>query len=106
LPKAIFSKAFCWKAKRLYWGINLKKLLKGVNYSKKNKERDWLGRVVCPGCGEAFNLDTELFEEGDSLECPECGAELVVARKGNKLTVVSSFEIEEDEEPLVKEESE
>ena len=56
-----------------------------------------MAKVVCPGCGEAFDLDIELFEEGDSLECPECGSELVVARKGNNLTVVSSFGIEEDE---------
>ncbi|MFH1663937.1 MAG: hypothetical protein ABH986_03965 [archaeon] len=54
-------------------------------------------KVKCPRCLNNFELDVELHEEGDSVECTSCGIELFVARKGKKLTVVETFE-EEDEE--------
>ncbi|MBU1120578.1 MAG: zinc-ribbon domain-containing protein [archaeon] len=49
-------------------------------------------KVVCPRCGEDFEVDSELYEEGDSVECPGCGIELSVVRKGKKLCVVDSLE--------------
>jgi len=53
----------------------------------------------CPKCEGEIELDPELHEEGDSVECEECGAELFVVMKGKKLSVAETFE-EEDEEEL------
>jgi len=53
-------------------------------------------KVQCPKCQGNFDLDVELHEEGDSIECPSCGIELFVVRKGKKLGVAENFEEEED----------
>lgn len=50
----------------------------------------------CPKCEGTVKLDSELHEEGDSVECPECGIELFVVKKGKKLSVAETFEEEED----------
>lgn len=55
-------------------------------------------KVVCPRCGEDFEVDSELYDEGDSIECPSCGIELSVARKGKKLTVIDSLDEAPEEE--------
>jgi len=49
-------------------------------------------KVTCPRCGKKFELEPEIYEEGDTVECPECGAELSVVKKGRKITVMESFE--------------
>jgi DNA-directed RNA polymerase subunit RPC12/RpoP len=54
-------------------------------------------KVKCAKCEESFEIDPEIYEEGDSVECPSCGAELFVARKGKKIAVVESFEEEDSE---------
>ncbi len=54
-------------------------------------------KVQCPKCQGNFELDAELHEEGDSVECSSCGTELFVVKKGKKLGVAESFE-EEDED--------
>jgi len=54
-------------------------------------------KVKCPKCQNDFDLDVELYEEGDAVECPSCGIESFVTRKGKKLTIVETFE-EEDED--------
>lgn len=54
-------------------------------------------KVQCPKCQNIFDLDVELYEEGDSVECPSCGIEVFVAKKGKKFTVVETFE-EADED--------
>ncbi len=53
--------------------------------------------VPCPKCQANIKLDLELHEEGDSVECPECGIELFVARKGKKLALVETFEESEED---------
>jgi len=54
-------------------------------------------KVKCPKCLNDFELDVELYEEGDSVECTSCGIELFVVRKGKKLTVAETFEEEEED---------
>jgi DNA-directed RNA polymerase subunit RPC12/RpoP len=64
---------------------------------------------MCPACGEKFELDTELYDEGDLIECNECGTSLTVIKRNNKLSVVETessdaWEDEEEEEFEVEEE--
>ncbi len=54
-------------------------------------------KVKCPKCDETFNIDSELYEEGDSVECPFCAIEVFVAKKGRKITVVETFEEAEED---------
>lgn len=49
--------------------------------------------ATCPEC-EYDEIDTEDFEEGDNLSCPECGKGLVVVG-------VDEIEVVDDEEDLV-----
>lgn len=34
--------------------------------------------VVCPECDNPLNVDVDEVEEGDTVECDECGAELEI----------------------------
>ena len=34
--------------------------------------------VGCPECSEKFDLDKNEFDEGDFVECPECGTSLKI----------------------------
>jgi len=54
-------------------------------------------KTKCPKCEGTVELDPELHEEGDSVECEECGTELFVVRKGKKLSVAESFEEEDSQ---------
>ncbi|MCS7103293.1 MAG: hypothetical protein NZ992_05380 [Candidatus Korarchaeum sp.] len=49
----------------------------------------------CPVCGAIF--DVEDVEEGDEVRCPECGALLVVVKKGKKFQLEPVPEEEEEE---------
>ncbi|MEW6295461.1 MAG: zinc-ribbon domain-containing protein [Candidatus Diapherotrites archaeon] len=60
--------------------------------------------VSCTHCGKKFELEPEIYEEGDTVECPECGTELSVVKKGKKITVIKSFEEALPEEDLGEEE--
>lgn len=44
-------------------------------------------KVKCPNCKEHFNLNMNQYEEGDSMECPECSEQLMVIVKNGKLAV-------------------
>ena len=44
-------------------------------------------KVTCPECNEKFDLDANEYDQGDSAECPECSAELIVFVKKGKLGV-------------------
>ena len=35
-------------------------------------------KVMCPDCGERFEIELHEYDEGDLLNCPECNLELVV----------------------------
>ncbi len=55
--------------------------------------------AVCPECDATVDVDEEDIEEGQTLDCPECGAELeVVNTNPVELDVVSNEEEEEEEE--------
>ncbi len=55
--------------------------------------------AVCPECEAAVDVDEENIEEGQTLDCPECGAELeVVNTNPVELDVISNEEEEEEEE--------
>lgn len=58
--------------------------------------------ATCPEC-EYDEIDTEDFEEGDALSCPECGKSLVMT--GND-EVDFADEDEDDDDLLDDEESE
>jgi alpha-aminoadipate carrier protein LysW len=53
----------------------------------------------CPECEAKIDFEDEGVEEGQTLDCPECGAELeVVNTNPVELDVVSNEEEEEEEE--------
>ena len=58
--------------------------------------------ATCPEC-EYDEIDTEDFEEGDTLSCPECGKNLVVTG-ADELDVAD--EDDEDEDDLDEDEDE
>lgn len=54
--------------------------------------------AVCPECEAAIEIDDNI-EEGETLDCPECGAELeVVNTNPLELDAVADSEEEEGEE--------
>ncbi len=60
--------------------------------------------ATCPEC-EYDEIDTEDFEEGDTLSCPECGKNLVL-RSNDELDFADDDEDldDEDDEELDEEE--
>lgn len=62
--------------------------------------------VSCPVCDGQIDVDEEDVDEGDSLSCDECGADLKVVST-DPLELESADELEEeDEEEFVDEEDE
>lgn len=64
--------------------------------------------VTCPVCEGSIDVDEEDVDEGDTISCDECGADLRVVGT-DPLEVESSEEIEEeeeDEDAFVEEEEE
>jgi len=53
--------------------------------------------VTCPVCDGAIDVDEEDVDEGDSISCDECGADLKVIGT-DPLELESAEEIEEDED--------
>jgi len=53
--------------------------------------------VSCPVCDGQIDVDEEDVDEGDSLSCDECGADLKVVGT-DPLEIESADELEEDEE--------
>ena len=54
--------------------------------------------AICPECDAGFEVDEDV-EEGQTLDCPECGAELeVVGTNPIELKVLTSGDEEEEEE--------
>ncbi len=55
--------------------------------------------AVCPECEAAIDVDEDEIEEGQTLDCPECGAELeVVSTNPVELNPVLDEDDNEDEE--------
>jgi alpha-aminoadipate carrier protein LysW len=62
--------------------------------------------VTCPVCDGSIDVDEEDVDEGDSLSCDECGADLKVVST-DPLEIESAEDLEdEDEETLEDEEEE
>jgi alpha-aminoadipate carrier protein LysW len=57
--------------------------------------------VTCPVCDGAIDVEEEDVDEGDSLSCDECGADLKVLSK-DPLELESAEELKEDEDELVE----
>ncbi len=54
--------------------------------------------AVCPECEATIDMTRDEIEEGATVDCPECGAELeVVNTNPVELDVVSDDEEEEEE---------
>ena len=53
--------------------------------------------VTCPACEGAIDVDEEDVDEGDSISCDECGADLRVVST-DPLELASAEEADEDEE--------
>ena len=64
--------------------------------------------VVCPECDNPINVDPDEVEEGETLQCDECGLELeVVSVDPLELAPVDDVGYEDDDEgPLESEEDE
>ena len=58
----------------------------------------------CPEC-EFDEIDTEEFEEGDTLSCPECGKNLVLLG-GDELDVADEDDDDLDDEDDLEEDEE
>ena len=41
--------------------------------------------VKCTVCEEAFSLDVSMYDDGDVVTCPACGADLELAIDGKKV---------------------
>jgi alpha-aminoadipate carrier protein LysW len=55
--------------------------------------------AYCPECEAAIDVEEDDVEEGQTLDCPECGAELeVVNTNPLELDVISDEEDEDENE--------
>lgn len=64
--------------------------------------------VTCPKCEGTIDVDEEDVDEGDSISCDECGADLKVVST-DPLEIESAEDLEEedeDDEEFVEEEEE
>jgi alpha-aminoadipate/glutamate carrier protein LysW len=60
--------------------------------------------VTCPVCDSAIDVDEEDVDEGDSLSCDECGADLKVVST-EPLELESADDLEDEDEELSKDEA-
>jgi hypothetical protein len=60
--------------------------------------------ATCPEC-EFDEIETEDFEEGDTLSCPECGKSLVMSG-ADEVTLADEEEDDLDDDDLEDEEDE
>jgi len=61
--------------------------------------------VTCPVCDGAIDVDEEDVDEGDSLSCDECGADLKVVST-DPLEIESAEDLEDEDEESVEEDEE
>jgi len=61
--------------------------------------------VICPVCDGTIDVDEEDVDEGDSLNCDECGADLKVVST-DPLELESAEELDEEEEEEILDEDE
>ncbi len=53
--------------------------------------------AVCPACEAAIDIEPDDVEEGQTMDCPECGAELEVVNT-NPVELKAGVDEEEEEE--------
>ncbi len=62
---------------------------------------------ACPECDAMIDIGEDQVEEGQSIECPECGAELeVVSTDPVELDILSRGEDDEDEDADIDDDKE
>jgi hypothetical protein len=61
--------------------------------------------ATCPEC-EFDEIDTEDFEEGDTLSCPECGKSLVLTGADELDVADEDDDLDDEDEDLEDEEEE
>ena len=61
--------------------------------------------VTCPVCDGAIDVDEEDVDEGDSLSCDECGADLKVVST-DPLEIESAEDLEDEDEEVSEDEEE
>ena len=60
---------------------------------------------MCPECDAMIDIEEDLVEEGQTIECPDCGAELeVVSTEPLELDILSRGEDDEDEDADIDDE--
>ena len=60
-----------------------------------------MARIKCPECKEKFEIDMSEYDDGDSLDCEECGAELLIKMDSvGKFSIITPKEkfLDEDED--------
>ena len=63
--------------------------------------------VTCPACEGSIDVDEEDVDEGDTISCDECGADLkVVGTEPLEVESAEELEEEEDEDFLAEDEEE
>jgi alpha-aminoadipate/glutamate carrier protein LysW len=63
--------------------------------------------VTCPVCEGAIDIDEEDVDEGDTVSCDECGADLrVVGTDPLELEKPEDLEDDEDEDDLLEDDDE
>ena len=63
--------------------------------------------VVCPECDNPLHLDADEIEEGDTLQCDECGVDLeIVGTDPIEIAPVDNSGYDDEDEPVVADEDE
>ena len=63
--------------------------------------------VACPKCEGMIDVDEEDVDEGDTISCDECGADLIVVGTAPlELESAEDLEEDEDEDDLLEDDEE
>ena len=63
--------------------------------------------VVCPECDNPITVDSDEVEEGETIQCEECGTELeVVSVDPLEIAPVDEAGYDDEDEPIVEDEEE
>jgi len=63
--------------------------------------------VVCPECDNPITIDSDEVEEGETIQCEECGTELeVVSVDPLEVAPVDELGYDDEDKPVLEEEEE
>ena len=51
-------------------------------------------KFECPICGVEFEIDLAKYDAGDEIDCPKCGGQITITKKGDNFTLI---EVEQEE---------